>query len=156
MCTGRLKARVPSCTVLTVASLIEHKLCFHKRSTDGSGKADAYFTGNDSDIIWGGLFEFDNSEKGELDGHEGLGYGYLEKEVQVLDPEGSSHLAFLYYADESAIDTSLRPYNWYKRFVIDGAVQHSLPDEYIAMLQKIESVPDSKPERRDINLATRC
>jgi gamma-glutamylcyclotransferase len=46
MCTGRLQQRVPSARPIAVAKLLNNSLRFHKRSDkDGSGKADAYFTG---------------------------------------------------------------------------------------------------------------
>jgi gamma-glutamylcyclotransferase len=36
----------------------------------------------------------------------------------------------MYYAQPSHIVAD-QPYSWYKRFVVEGARQHSLPQEYI-------------------------
>jgi integrase len=53
MCTGRLRQRVPSANPVRVAKLLNHAFRFHKRSGDLSGKCDAYFTGETTDVIWG-------------------------------------------------------------------------------------------------------
>jgi hypothetical protein len=42
MSTARLRQRMPSCKPLGTAVLSEHKLRFHKRSTDQSGKCNAF------------------------------------------------------------------------------------------------------------------
>ncbi len=36
----------------------------------------------------------------------------------------------MYYAQPSHL-VSDQPYSWYKRFVVEGALQHSLPQDYI-------------------------
>ena len=54
MCAGRLRGRVPSAVPVRVARLLNHSLRFHKRSDkDGSGKADACFTGEPEDCRLG-------------------------------------------------------------------------------------------------------
>src|ERR1700687_277338 len=117
MCTGRLRERVPSAMTVRIAQLLNHSLRFHKRSNkDGSGKADAYFTGERENEVWGVIFEFDPAEKQNLDRHEGLGRGYAEKQITVIDLDGSPHPLFMYAADEAHIEPALRPYSWYKRF----------------------------------------
>jgi gamma-glutamylcyclotransferase len=40
----------------------------------------------------------------------------------------------------------LRPHSWYKRFVLEGARQHRLPEGYIA---SIEAVPDAEDPNKD-------
>ena len=54
MCEGRLKARVPSADLMAVVQLQAHALRWHKRSVDGSAKANALATGRDQDVVWGG------------------------------------------------------------------------------------------------------
>jgi hypothetical protein len=73
MCTAKLRDRVPSARPLFVAKLQEHILRFQKRSTDGSAKADAEFTGDSNDVVWGVVFEIDSDQKHALDRREGLG-----------------------------------------------------------------------------------
>lgn len=145
MCTGRLRGRVRSASFVRIARLTGHSFRFHKRSIDGSSKADAFETGNSSDSIWGAIFDLEENQKPSLDTAEGLGAGYREKSAIVLDGNGQEHRAALYVADASSIDDTLRPYSWYKRFVVEGARQHALPDEYVSA---IAGMPDAEdPDR---------
>jgi gamma-glutamylcyclotransferase len=51
----------------------------------------------------------------------------------------------MYAAEGGHIDPTLRPYSWYKRFVVEGARQHALPRDYVA---RIEAVPAEKDRNR--------
>lgn len=147
MLTARLRYRVPSCVILGNARLPEHRLSFHKRSIDGSGKCNAFFTGVEADAALGVIFEIPRNEKRELDRAEGLGGGYHEKSVMVILPDGASIAAQTYVADTKYIDDNLRPYSWYKEFVTRGAQEHSLPREYIGLC--IDSVSSrADPDRQ--------
>src|SRR5260370_35693588 len=101
MCTERLRKRVPSANPIITAKLLNHSLRFHKRSDDRSGKCDACFTGEAEDIVWGVVFEIDRTDKPHLDAYEGLGHGYAEKQVTVIDLDGNLHLVFMYAAEKS-------------------------------------------------------
>jgi AIG2-like family len=145
MCTGRLRRRVPSAAAPQVAKLSGHTFHFHKRSDDGSGKGNALNTGNPADVVRGVIFRIHPREKHALDDAEGVGHGYVERPVTVTDEAGNQHQTFMYVADEKSIDNSLRPYSWYKRFVVEGARQHRLPADYIARIEAI--VSDEDPDR---------
>ncbi|HXL09016.1 MAG TPA: gamma-glutamylcyclotransferase family protein [Candidatus Bathyarchaeia archaeon] len=148
MCTGRLRERVPSATPVRIAKLLNHSLRFHKRSDDRSGKCDAYFTGIQEDVVLGVVFEIDPAEKPCLDKHEGLGHGYAEKQITVIDLGGAHHRTFMYAAVETHIDPLLYPYSWYKRFVLKGAVQQGLPNEYIAAIKATPHIEDPRQKSR--------
>lgn len=149
-----MKERVPSARPITTAVLRAHALRFHKRSVDGSGKADAYATGHPADVVWGVVYEIDGAEKGKLDKVEGLGSGYAEKTVAVEAPDGAEHEAEVYFATN--IDTSLVPYGWYKRYVLEGARQQGLPDHYVDGIEAQESQNDPDQERACKHLAVEC
>jgi gamma-glutamylcyclotransferase len=106
MCTGRLRGRVPSATPVRVAKLSNQSLRFHKQSTDGSGKGDAYFTGEQRDVIWGVIFEIDPREKADLDRAEGVGHGYTEKQITANDLESHPYPLFMYAAEATHIDAA--------------------------------------------------
>jgi gamma-glutamylcyclotransferase (GGCT)/AIG2-like uncharacterized protein YtfP len=142
MCTGQLRRRVPSGKPVFVARLQAHRLRFHKKSTDGSGKADAEYTGNHADLVWGVVFEIESDQKPDLDRAEGLGQGYEEKQITPKDCADQSYQAWMYFASESHKTAGLRPYSWYLRFVVEGAKQHALPPDYLAFLAQVESVED--------------
>ncbi len=157
MCTGRLRRRVPSTTFVCIAMLTRHSFRFHKRSTDdGSAKGDALETGNPLDLVWGVIFDIDTTEKPVLDRAEGLGFGYREKTETLLDQNGHEHRAVLYVADANSVDTRLHPYSWYKRFVVDGARQHRLPEEYVDAIVALPEVEDSNRARDRSNRSIAC
>jgi cation transport regulator ChaC len=131
MWTARLSGRIP-CRFVTIARLPRHKLVFHKHSNDASSKCDAFETGSDDDVVWGVVFDILQSEKTKLDRAEGLGKGYIEKEVDLITTSGERITAVTYYADRMAIVESLSPYTWYKEIVLRGAREHGLPPQYIA------------------------
>ncbi len=152
MSIKRLSDRVPSAKFVTVATLSEHKLKFHKISKkDGSAKCDASETGNTKDKIIGVVFDISESEKPDLDRKEGLNYGYNEKMVEVDSIEGEKMIATTYYATN--IDSSLKPYHWYKEHVLRGAKENNLPKQYIETISKIKSVKDPDSKRHEQEMA---
>ena len=140
MSTPRLVDRVPSAKVASVARLESHRLKFHKKSTSNSGKCDIELTNDPNDVVYGVVFQILTSEKPALDRKEGLGKGYKEKLVDIIGQNGESFNAVTYYA--TVIDSSLKPYHWYKEHVVRGAKEHNLPAEYIETIEAVESVPD--------------
>lgn len=149
LCTNRLRERVPSAQVHAAATLKQHSLRFNKRSLDGSGKCNAFFTGHPKDETLGVVFEIDTAEKPMLDHAEGT--GYYEKPVEVLSRDANIIRAFTYIAKDGYVDDSLSPYNWYKNFVVHGARQHGFPGDYIQMLEVVNSRVDPDQERTSRN-----
>jgi hypothetical protein len=145
MLTERLRERVPSAVPIGIGQLPGHALRWDKRSArDASGKCDAEATGLQEDVVWGVVFELDADEKPALDQAEGLGAGYLEKNVNVLTDAGPVRAVTYYAADK---DPSLRPYHWYKALVIAGAREHGLPIGYRSRLELVVTVSDPDPAR---------
>ncbi|MUJ20624.1 gamma-glutamylcyclotransferase [Aliivibrio fischeri] len=145
MSLTRLRERVPSAQRVGMFSLKKHNLAFHKSSKDGSGKCDAYFSGNVEHNIFGALFEIDEKEKSSLDRAEGLGYGYDEKLVQVEDERGNVFEAVTYVATN--IDESLFPYSWYLNHVVIGAQETCVPECYLEKIKTVTVIEDSNKER---------
>ncbi len=56
--------------------------------------------------------------------------------------------AWIYIAREPSADSALRPYSWYKRFLVEGAREHGLPIAYIEALESVEATQD-RDEQRD-------
>ncbi len=156
MCTGRLRMRVPSANPCCVARLNGHALRFHKRSRDGSAKADAEDTGGNADFVCGVVFSLNEAEKPALDDAEGLGKGYSERTVLLEDDSGRELRAFMYYALDDHKDANLKPYSWYVRFVVDGAKQHGLPEDYVARIEAVKSTEDPNRERDKRKRSIHC
>ncbi len=144
MRTSRLKARTPSATPLGIGQLRGHVLRWHKSGTDGSGKCDVEHTGHDGHVVWGVLYTLDAAEKPVLDEMEGLGIGYSEKNARIHIGDETVE-AWFYVA--TAIDPGLAPFDWYKAFVVEGAREHGLPQDYIAALDAIVSKNDKDEAR---------
>ena len=71
---ARLRERTPSARRIERGRLSAHRLCWHKRgAVDGSGKCNAFMTGDTADVVWGALFAFADTERVRLDTAEGLG-----------------------------------------------------------------------------------
>lgn len=145
MSLSRMSARVPSASVIGTYVLRQHSLKFHKSGKDGSGKCDAYYTGKKTDLVMGVLFEIDSEEKDKLDRIEGLGYGYDEKTVDLVDAKGDRVTAVTYVATN--IDEGLIPYTWYKTHVLIGAREANLPSAYVADIEAMAAVKDKDAVR---------
>lgn len=147
MSTARLRDRMPNCKPLGVATLPDHRLRFHKRSTDGSAKCNAVATSSEDEVV-GVLFTFDPAERAKLDQAEGLGKGYEHATVTVINDKGRRRKVLTYLATDGHIDDSLKPYGWYKDHVLAGAAEHGLPRDYIAdYIQSVEATDDPDKER---------
>jgi len=148
---ARMRARVPSAETVAIGCVTGRQLQFHKRSTDGSAKADAFFTGEPEHRVWGVVYRILADEKRILDQHESLGIGYDEELVDVHVPDQPAMTAWIYTARPSVIARSLQPYTWYLNFVLFGALQHRLPLCYIAQLGNIRPKPDPDANRHQRN-----
>jgi gamma-glutamylcyclotransferase (GGCT)/AIG2-like uncharacterized protein YtfP len=142
--------RVSTAVPLTVGYVRQRRFAFHKRSVDGSAKADAVFTTYSSDRVWGVVYQLHQHQKRLLDRHEFLGVGYDQEEVEVVH-EGGAIRAQMYIARRNAIDSSLLPYSWYQDLVIAGARQHRLPESYVRVLWSFDSVADPNVARDAAN-----
>jgi AIG2 family protein len=148
MLTGRIRKRCPSAAALGMAELHGHELRWHKRSRDGSGKCDVVQTNDASAVVYGVLYEISVGEKLALDKAEGLGNGYEAKNAEVAFND-APRMASIYHATD--IDPSLKPYTWYKAFVVAGAKEHNLPGKYIERLVATEAIEDPDRERHSRN-----
>lgn len=147
MCTKRIQRRVPSAQAVAIGKLNGYQLKWHKVSNDGSGKCNAFETGNIQDEIIGVLFDFNDNEKNNLDEAE---KGYNDKAIDITTSAGIVS-AYLYVADVNRIDNSLIPYSWYKELVVNGAEQHNLPEDYIEKLRSVVSITDTGQSRATRN-----
>lgn len=148
MLSARMRSpeRVPSARPIGIGYIAGYRLTFDKVSgKDGSGKCDAERTGNAADRVYGVLYSVDELEKHRLDEAEGLRSGYDEKCIDVVTGQAVK-TAVMYFATSK--DPSLRPYHWYKAFVVAGAVEHGLPFTYVELLRTVESVQDQDAGRR--------
>ncbi len=146
MLVRRLRDRTPSAVPRGVATLTGHRLAFHKRGADGSGKADARATGSLGDRVHGVVFQIDVAELTDLDGFE---RGYARRWVRVSMSGTGPTRAYCYEALETHVEPRLRPFGWYRELVIMGAREHGLPSAYVRSLIEHPAVADLDRDRRN-------
>jgi hypothetical protein len=137
----RLSARAPSARALGKAVLDAHALLFHKLGRDGSGKCDAYRSGDPRDRVHGAVYRLAEADRGALDRAESRGVGYDACTVSVWH-RGKQVTVWTYRALPQAIAPELIPFDWYLELVLAGARLHRLPATYVARLEGVRARPD--------------
>jgi gamma-glutamylcyclotransferase len=127
-----------------------YRLVFNKLSRDKSGKANLH---NDpSAAVWGVLYSIPDDQLDVLD--RGEGKGYRRQSVRLYAMRGTALDAWAHIAVAPSTDSTLRPYSWYKQFLVEGAKEHGLPVPYIEALETIAAVEDPDvtrdQERREL------
>ena len=142
----RLLDRLPSARLLGTGHLQDWSLRFHKRSTDASGKC-SIFAGNEG--VHFAIFDISEDDKLALDRIEGVGSGYAATTLNIP----SFGDCATYVAEPAYVDETLRPYDWYRDFVLEGANYHGFPDEYVARIASVSAVRDPDADRSASQLA---
>lgn len=143
----RLSERISSAKFLETRFVPDWSLCIHKRSLDKSAKCNIVSGGSG---IYVAVFDISTADKTALDRIEGLGSGY--REILLAIPDIGECMS--YSAEESYIDNSLAPYDWYKELVLAGARTHGFPPAYIDKIVAVTAHPDPDPCRRAERWAT--
>lgn len=143
MCSGRLRDYdVSPDGDGHAAKLSGYHLLFNKLSTDGSGKGNVE-TCEGSDV-WGVVYAISDADLRNLDQRE-VGYRRVPASVKLADNTNID--ASMHEAKEPSTDPALRPFTWYKRFIVEGAREHALPKDYIVRLEEIAADEDGDRER---------
>lgn len=147
--SAKLREAAPSASKRYAARLPEHVLRFQKHSrNDGSGKADAHFTGDRADVVWGAVYSVAESDREALATSEG---GYDRKTVSVVDWDGKAIETITYVANPTRVQANLLPYDWYRAYVIAGALEHGLPPGYVEFIRSFDVTRDADDDRRQKN-----
>ena len=144
---ARLQARTPRARPLGKATLSGHVPRFHKRGDDGSAKYDAFFTGNPDDLVHGVTYAMDLDEKRILDAIEGA--GYVLKYATVMGPNPIA--AFFYVAEPDWIEPDMAPFDWYRDFIVAGALENDFPKAYTDEIIATPARSDPDHKRRAAN-----
>lgn len=151
MSERRLQGRVSSAQKQQLAKLKGYQLRFHKHSlVDASAKCDAFYTGNNNDLVWGVVFRLPSDALTILDRIEGEGYDRVTLEVET--EEGERLQVFSYLAN--CIDATLLPFDWYKQHVLTGAREADLPVKYIAQIEAVpvQTDPDQQRSQKECSI----
>jgi gamma-glutamylcyclotransferase len=150
MLPHRIELRLGRCASLGVASLQGYALRFHKRGRDGSGKCDAFETGDAADVLYGVVYTLSETQRELLDDFEGP--GYASRDVRVHTSSGVL-TAYAYVAKPAHVDARLKPFHWYKSIVEAGARVHDLPEHYVERISATGVLTDPDVERTSQHLA---
>lgn len=145
--------RAPSAVAEGIGYVTGYRLTFDKVSTgrrQSSGKCDMEATGDASDRVYGVLFSISKTDEKSLDREEGLDRGYRKNTIDVVTGTGTKQ-AVVYIATQT--DPTSCPYHWYKEFVVRGAEEHGVPDDYIERIRAVQSQADPDAKRRAENEA---
>ena len=155
MSERRLRKRVSSAKVIGTGVLNNHRLTFHKRSDDRSGKCTIEYS--ESHKVYGVLFEIEKCEECKLDKAEGFFQGHYAKmcvEIEMCDSKcGKKVRAKTYIATAKYIDQNLKPYTWYRKHVLVGAIKQKLPPCYIDCFIRVDADEDCDKKREARELA---
>ncbi len=144
----RLHQRIGDFGTLGIARLMRHRLVFHKRGGDQSGKCTV--VPNPDYDVWGVIYGITSEQKRQLDYFEGVGHGYSAIYLD-LEHRGNTINALLYQAQLDAMDDGLMPYDWYKAYVLTGAKHHQLPADYINHIELTACIYDPDQKRSKDN-----
>lgn len=135
MSSKRLHKRCSSAIVEQTAKLSKYRLFFHKKSIDGTGKADVIWTGDNNDAVYGVIFHIAKKDIRALDAAEGEGKHYERVTRKVQGVDGRRRTVQMYIAKIISFDEMLHPSKQYLSYLIQGAKEHCLPKAYIQCLK---------------------
>ncbi|MBX9867917.1 MAG: gamma-glutamylcyclotransferase [Burkholderiales bacterium] len=139
--------RIASAEPLDTYELHGYRLEFNKIGADGSSKANAVYTGNQEDSIWGVVYQVAEEDRHALEnGYNSRKHGYIKQNIMV-EVDYEPHQAFMFVAHEDSIDDNLKPYSWYVFHLLHGAMSADFPMEYVGMLQNVDTLTDTNIQR---------
>ncbi|MDX8411899.1 MAG: gamma-glutamylcyclotransferase family protein [Mariprofundaceae bacterium] len=141
---ARMIKRAANARLLGLAHVNGYALCFDKRGMDDSAKCNVKPTDDASNAVHGVVYAVTGQGRKRLDEAEG-GYRAGELNVQL---QGDECRCFTYQAKAEWVDDGLSPFDWYRGYVLDGAVAHGLPLHYIQKIRDVAVVADPDAERR--------
>jgi hypothetical protein len=141
----QMKRRCPSHKVLGRAYLSDFDLCFPRRSPS-RGCGTAGIRPAKGAGVWGVVYALEASDWASLNDAEGYWPGgspennrHIIEQIEVRQggPDGAVISARTYRAQPDG--TGALPSPAYMRRLIDGAIQHDLPQAYVATLRAVRT-----------------
>ena len=146
----RLEERVGETQLVAVGKVAGSALRWHKRGGDGSGKCDAFTTPCHEAELFGAVFSMSVSQAAALDSFEGP--GYRRGDVHIDTAQGPL-VGFTYMALSAWIAPDNEPFDWYKAYVVQGAMACGLPPSYVQRITDQPARTDLDSERAARNWA---
>ena len=135
MSTKRLRERIPDARSVGIAVLKDYEFKCNKKSKDGSSKGN--ITPLNDALTWGVIFELPDEAISILDKAES-GYTRITVCVSIGGQEMESET---YISQEISTE---QPYDRYMNYIIEGAREHGLPEDYVLSLSQIKVKADKR------------
>ena len=133
MATRTMRTLGDDWELVSRARLDDYRLAFTRPSQRwGGGAADVI--SSPGQTVWGVLYRVGPISLAALDEKEGLGVAYRRIDCQVRSADGTIHVAMTYTVIDKA-DPELCPAPRYTAVILEGAVEHALPQLYIQWLR---------------------
>jgi gamma-glutamylcyclotransferase len=139
MSSRRLQARVPGANPMGRVHVSDWQLAFNKPGSDGTGKANLVHA--PGAMAWGVLYEIETRDWSVLDQYEPL----YEKSIFRFETAGGADLraqAYLYTSPPEA--RAAAPAESYLDYLLEGAREHGLPENYVARIRAFASPTSSE------------
>ena len=121
------------------------RLVFDKPPLFPIGESFANIIADAGAQVLGVLYEIDEADLTHLDVSEGVPIGNYQRIAVLATPlnasAGTARPAFTLASDHR--NPELLPSKRYMELVIAGAIEHRLPDEYVASLRAVSAKPES-------------
>ncbi len=148
----RLRERIGEVELAGVVHLPGWQLCFDKRGTDGSAKANLRPTPGSDHVAWAAAYRVELEQLPALDRFEGCGGGYETFRFDV-EIDGDRRPALAYLTPSHWTTDVMQPYDWYRELIVAGAGYLGLPDDYIAAIRRTGVIIDADAARRERKMA---
>src|SRR5215472_5906852 len=132
----------PGHRYLGAACLADHRLAFTRRSVKTrTGVAD--IVPCLGEMVWGTLYEIEDSQLAAIDRKEGLGWAYTRVRIPILLAEnGHEHRALTYMVIRKE-PTEIPPSRQYLDDIISAARARGLPAPYIQRLEAVATASNT-------------
>lgn len=150
--TSQMEERKVRIQEARIALLKDYRLAFNKRADDGSVKANV--VRQPGSEVWGVAYLCSPKELNQLDGWEGVSGGHYERsQVEVMTDAGDLIQAITYVAGAKFICPEGQPTEKYLGYIVSGAEEHGLPDEYIEHVKSVAAHggAEENPNRNEVN-----
>ena len=133
---GRKQERTGLIRRAVRARLRNCRLAFNKEASGGGVYANV--VPEEGSEVWGVIYLCNPTAMTQLDRHEGVMGGHYDRVTVTVELEdGSLCDAETYIAGEDYIVSEGIPDDWYLDFILTGAIQHELPEDYIADIKRL-------------------
>jgi gamma-glutamylcyclotransferase len=131
MSRAQMRARAGEILEEGPGRLENYELLFNKKVRGGTATANIHPAPGRA--VEGVLYKINESAFRNLDRFEGAPQHYRRIEVNVLEGTGQACAAQVYIATK--VEKGLRPAAHYLKTILDGAVEHNLPADYVERIK---------------------